>query len=75
MPPVDPAPFVHFTDLHLSPVALSLGFFQIRWYSLAYITGILVGWWYLLKLLDAAERADGAPPCRRLRVLGDARAC
>ena len=61
MPPVDPAHFVHFTDLHLSPVALSLGFFQIRWYSLAYITGILVGWWYLLKLLDQPS----APMARR----------
>lgn len=61
MPPVDPAHFVHFTDLHLSPVALSLGFFQIRWYSLAYITGILAGWWYLLKLLDQPS----APMARR----------
>ncbi len=61
MPPVDPAHFMHFTDLHLSPVALSLGFFQIRWYSLAYITGILAGWWYLLKLLDQPS----APMARR----------
>lgn len=61
MPPVDPSHFVHFTDLHLSPVALSLGFFQIRWYSLAYITGILAGWWYLLKLLDQPS----APMARR----------
>lgn len=42
---------LRFTDLGLNPVALDLGFFQLRWYSLAYITGILVGWWYLLRLL------------------------
>jgi phosphatidylglycerol:prolipoprotein diacylglycerol transferase len=45
----------------LSPVALDLGFFQLRWYSLAYLAGIAVGWWYLLKLLDR----PGAPMARR----------
>jgi phosphatidylglycerol:prolipoprotein diacylglycerol transferase len=52
---------IRFEDLHLSPVALSLGFFEIKWYSLAYIAGILLGWWYLLKLLDQ----PGAPMARR----------
>ncbi len=62
MPPaIDPNAFTHWTSLGLSPVALSLGWFQIRWYSLAYITGILAGWWYLLKLLDQ----PGAPMARR----------
>jgi phosphatidylglycerol:prolipoprotein diacylglycerol transferase len=61
LPPVDPAAFLHFTDLHLSPVALQLGPLAIRWYSLAYITGILAGWWYVLKLLDQ----PGAPMARR----------
>ncbi len=53
--------YLHFTDLGLDPVALDLGFFQLRWYSLAYIAGIFVGWWYLLKLLDQ----PGAPMARR----------
>lgn len=57
----DAASAIRFEDLHLSPVALSLGFFQIKWYSLAYIAGILIGWWYLLKLLDQ----PGAPMARR----------
>lgn len=52
---------LHFTDLHLSPVALSIGSFDIRWYSLAYIAGILIGWWYLLRLL----RQPGAPMTRQ----------
>jgi phosphatidylglycerol:prolipoprotein diacylglycerol transferase len=52
---------LHFTDLHLSPVALSLGFFDLKWYSLAYIAGIMLGWWYLLKLLAQ----PGAPMARR----------
>ena len=29
-----------------SPVLIDFGYIQIRWYSLAYILGILTGWWY-----------------------------
>jgi len=52
---------IAFTDLGLSPVALDLGFFQLRWYSLAYLAGIFIGYWYLLKLLAQ----PGAPMARR----------
>lgn len=52
---------IRFESLGLSPVALDLGFFQLKWYSLAYIAGILVGWWYLLKLLSK----PGAPMAKR----------
>ncbi len=52
---------IAFTDLGLSPVALSLGFFELRWYSLAYLAGIFLGYWYLLKLL----KEPGAPMARR----------
>jgi phosphatidylglycerol:prolipoprotein diacylglycerol transferase len=48
---------VRWESLGLDPVALDLGFFKVRWYSLAYITGILVGWWYLTKLVTR----PGAP--------------
>ena len=30
----------------LDPVLLDIGIISIRWYSLAYIFGILIGWWY-----------------------------
>ena len=58
-----------WSSLHLSPVALDLGYWhlfggvhpQIRWYSLAYIAGILIGWWYLLRLVSQ----PGAPMARR----------
>ena len=30
---------------NLDPVLIDLGFMVIRWYSLAYIFGILIGWW------------------------------
>ena len=53
--------YLNYSELGLDPVALDLGFFQLRWYSLAYLAGILVGYWYLTKLVDA----PGAPMARR----------
>ena len=35
----------------LNPVLINVGFFEIRWYSLAYIFGILVGWWIAKKIV------------------------
>lgn len=52
---------IQFESLHLSPVAFAVGPLQVRWYSLGYIAGIMVGWWYLTKLLDQ----PGAPMARR----------
>jgi phosphatidylglycerol:prolipoprotein diacylglycerol transferase len=34
----------------IDPVAISLGPFAIRWYALAYIVGLLIGWRYCLAL-------------------------
>ena len=53
--------FTAFPDLGLSPVALHIGPFDLRWYSLAYLAGIFIGYWYLLKLL----KQPGAPLARR----------
>ena len=39
--------FTHNFD----PVIVNLGFIAIRWYSLAYIFGILLGWWYGKKII------------------------
>ena len=36
---------------NLDPVLVDLGFFQIRWYSIAYIVGILFGWIYAIKII------------------------
>lgn len=33
---------IRFDQLGLDPVALDLGFFTLKWYSLAYLAGILV---------------------------------
>lgn len=55
------AQFTRFEELGLSPNALDLGFFQLKWYSLAYLAGILIGYWYLTKLVDQ----PGSPMARR----------
>tara|TARA_B100001093_G_C26746019_1_gene978894 strand:+ start:26 stop:811 length:786 start_codon:yes stop_codon:yes gene_type:complete len=36
---------------NLDPVLFSFGFLIIRWYSLAYIGGILIGWWLGNKII------------------------
>ena len=37
---------------NLDPVLIDFGFIVIRWYSLAYIFGILIGWWYGKKIIS-----------------------
>jgi phosphatidylglycerol:prolipoprotein diacylglycerol transferase len=56
-----PSGGIAWTDLGLSPVALDLGVFELRWYSLAYLAGIFLGYWYMLRLI----REPGAPLARR----------
>lgn len=47
----------------IDPVAIHLGPLPIRWYSLGYIFGIGLGWWYALSLIKKPVlwRAAGAP--------------
>ena len=37
---------------NLDPIFIDFGFIIIRWYSLAYIFGIVIGWWYGKKLIN-----------------------
>ena len=36
---------------NLNPILFNFGFLEIRWYSLAYIFGILIGWWVAKKII------------------------
>lgn len=45
MPPLA-IPFPDF-----DPVAISLGPLTVKWYGLAYLAGLLIGWWYVRRLL------------------------
>lgn len=44
-------PPVEWGSLGLDPVLFSIGPLALRWYSLAYIGGILAGWWMLLRMV------------------------
>jgi len=47
-------------DMGASP-GIHLGFFTIRWYSLAYLAGIVLGWWHLTRM----AKAPGSPLATR----------
>jgi phosphatidylglycerol:prolipoprotein diacylglycerol transferase len=51
---------IHWADLGLRP-GISLGFFTLRFYSLAYLVGILLGYWHLSKMI----KAPSAPMAQR----------
>jgi phosphatidylglycerol---prolipoprotein diacylglyceryl transferase len=44
----------------INPILISIGPFAIRWYALAYIVGIIAGWFYARALI-ASERLWGGP--------------
>jgi phosphatidylglycerol:prolipoprotein diacylglycerol transferase len=37
----------------LNPVLLHIWIFSIRWYAIAYIAGLLLGWWYAVRLIHS----------------------
>ena len=50
----------------IDPVWFHLGPLPVRWYALAYLTGIVLGAWYIGRLLRAPRRwGEGAPPMDR----------
>tara|TARA_R110002012_G_scaffold320521_2_gene544372 strand:- start:1073 stop:1969 length:897 start_codon:yes stop_codon:yes gene_type:complete len=51
------------------PVFFSIGPLDIRWYALAYVTGIMLGWWYAARLVKSvAVWAPGRPPVTPLQL-------
>jgi phosphatidylglycerol:prolipoprotein diacylglycerol transferase len=44
---------IPFPDIH--PVALQLGPLAVKWYGLAYIAGLLLGWLYIKRLVGRPE--------------------
>jgi phosphatidylglycerol:prolipoprotein diacylglycerol transferase len=42
-------PMLPYPDI--DPVAIQIGPLAVRWYALAYITGLLLGWWLLARML------------------------
>jgi phosphatidylglycerol:prolipoprotein diacylglycerol transferase len=53
----------------LDPVALQLGPFAIKWYGLAYLAGLLLGWFYIRKLVATDRLWDNnTPPFEPVKV-------
>ena len=40
---------------NFDPVLIDFGLFQVRWYSIAYIMGIIIGWIYALKIIKETQ--------------------
>jgi len=57
MPPLFVLPFPMF-----DPVLINIGPFAIRWYALAYIVGILLGWLYARMLIRSTRLWNGPAP-------------
>jgi phosphatidylglycerol:prolipoprotein diacylglycerol transferase len=51
---------IHFEDLGLRK-GIDLGFFELRFYSLAYLAGIVLGYWHLTRMI----KAPGSPMAQR----------
>jgi len=51
---------------NFDPVFIDLGFFQIKWYSIAYIMGIILGWAYALKIIkELQNNTENLKPIKR----------
>jgi phosphatidylglycerol:prolipoprotein diacylglycerol transferase len=45
----------------IDPVLIEIGPFAVRWYALAYIAGLIGGWFYAKRLVEAPSRWGGRP--------------
>ena len=61
-------PFLLITFPVFDPVAFSIGWFVIRWYALAYIGGIVLGWIYARSLVKKQRLWGGPVPITLLQL-------
>jgi phosphatidylglycerol---prolipoprotein diacylglyceryl transferase len=47
---------------HINPVLISLGPLAVRWYALAYIVGIIAGWFYARSIIASRKLWGGTAP-------------
>ena len=50
------------------PVLLQIGPFALRWYALAYVTGIVLAWLYAVRLIKAPAIWNGQPPATQPQI-------
>src|SRR3569623_1335737 len=61
-------PFLLIDFPAFKPIALEIGPFAIRWYALAYISGIVFGWLYARSLLKKERLWGGPAPISLVQV-------
>jgi phosphatidylglycerol:prolipoprotein diacylglycerol transferase len=60
--------FLAITFPAIDPVAISIGPLAIRWYALAYISGIVIGWIYARALIRSEKLWSGPAPIAPLQL-------
>jgi len=54
---------------HLDPVLLQIGPFSLHWYAIAYIAGLVLGWRYILRMIDTSRLWEGSKaPMTKLHI-------
>jgi phosphatidylglycerol:prolipoprotein diacylglycerol transferase len=61
-------PFLTIAFPVFDPVAIAIGPFAIRWYALAYIGGIVLGWMYARALIRSTRLWSGPAPITLLEM-------
>src|ERR1700755_2640195 len=61
-------PFLAIAFPTFNPIAISIGPFAIRWYALAYICGIILGWIYARAMLKNEKLWGGPAPITLLQL-------
>ena len=61
-------PFLTIAFPVFDPIAISIGPFAIRWYALAYIGGIVLGWIYARSLIKNEKLWGGPAPITPLQL-------
>lgn len=53
---------------NIDPVLIHIGPLAIRWYALAYIAGLVLGWRYILAMIDTPKLWPGAAPVTKIEI-------
>jgi phosphatidylglycerol:prolipoprotein diacylglycerol transferase len=60
-----------FVFPEIDPVIIGFGPVAVRWYGLAYFVGLLLGWWYVRRLVSDERLWGGRPAPMTLRDVDD----
>ncbi|MFA5955681.1 prolipoprotein diacylglyceryl transferase [Hyphomicrobium sp.] len=64
-------PLALLTYPNIDPVAIELGPLSVKWYGLAYMAGLLLGWWYIRRLVSTPRLWAGDKPPLTLERVDD----